>query len=123
MSKQQSSTALSSTHVEYVTAAEAAKELVWLRLLLSEVCKDVAGPTTLYINNQAADLLARNPMNHSATKHIDVHYHYIRECIHDSLISLQLIGSNDMAADIMTKSLAWIKHDRFCLMMGMEFLE
>ena len=62
-------------------------------------------------------------MNHSATKHIDVRYHYIRECIHDGSISLQLIGSNDMAVDIMTKSLTWIKHDCFCLMMGMEFLE
>ena len=105
MSKQQLSTALSSTHVEYVAAAEAAKELVWLHCLLSKVCKDVVGPTTLYIDNWAADLLACNPMNHSPMMHIDVCYCYIWECIHNGLISLQLIGSNNMAMDIMTKSL------------------
>ena len=48
---------LSSTHAEYIAAAEAAKELMWLCHLLSEVREEVLGPTTLYINNQAADLL------------------------------------------------------------------
>ena len=110
-------------HAEYVAAAEAAKELVWLRRFLLEVREDVPGPTTLFIDNRAADLLARNPVNHSATKHIDVRYHFIRDCIADGSINLSLIGSNDMAADIMTKSLARPKHDRFCLMMGMETVE
>ena len=103
MSKQQLSTALSSTHAEYIAAAEAAKELVWLCHLLSEVHEDVVGPTTLYIDNWAADLLARNPVNHSAMKHIDVHYHYIQECIHDGSISLQLIGSNVLCIGILCK--------------------
>ena len=81
------------------------------------------GPTTLYINNHAADLLARNLVNHSATKHIDMHYHYIHECITDGSVALHFIGSNNMAADILTKPLGWTKHDHFCLMLGMEFLE
>ena len=34
---------------------------------------------------------------------------------HDSLIKLLLIGTNDMAADILTKSLLLVKHDCFCL--------
>ena len=123
MSKQQSAAALSSTHAEYVAAAEAAKELVWLRRFLLEVRENVSGPTTLFIDNRAADLLARNPVNHAATKHIDVRYHFIRDCIGDGSINLSLIGSNDMTADIMTKSLARPKHDRFCLMLGMETVE
>ena len=98
MSRQQSSTALSSTHAEYVATAKATKELVWLRRLLSEVRKEVVGPTTLYIDNRAADLLARNPINHLATKHIEVHYHYICECVADGQVALHLIGTNDMAA-------------------------
>ena len=123
MSKQQSSAATSSTHAEYIAAAEAAKELVWLRRFLLEVGEDVPGPTTLFIDNRAANLLARNPVNHSATKHIDVRYHFICDCIADGSINLSLIGSNDMTADILTKSLARPKHDRFCLMLGMEFME
>ena len=120
MSKQQSATAFSSTHAEYVTTAEAAKELVWLHRLLEELREGISGPTQLFINNRAVDLLARNPVNHAATKHIDVRYHFIRDCIADGSVDLKLIGTNDMAADILTKSLAVTKHERFCQMLGME---
>ena len=73
----ESSTATSSTHAEYVAAAEAAKELIWLRRLLSELHEGTSGPTALHIDNWAADLLAQNPVNHAATKHIDIQYHFI----------------------------------------------
>jgi len=119
-SKQQSTVASSSTHAEYIAAAEAAKELVWLRRLLSELHEGTPGPTRLYIDNRAADLLARNPVNHAATKHIDVRYHFIRECVADGSVDLRLIGTNDMAADVLTKALAVTKHERFCQMLGME---
>ena len=122
MSKQQSTTATSSTHAEYVAAAEAAKELVWLRHLLEELCEGMPSPTQLFINNHTTDLLAWNPMNHSATKHIDVRYHFIRDCIADGSIDLKLIGMNDMATDILTKSLAVTKHKCFCQMLRMEMV-
>ena len=102
--------ASSSTHAEYIAVAEGSKELIWLSRLLSELKEEVSRPMPLHINNQATDLLARNPVNHSTTKHIDVQYHFIRECIADGLLDLRLIGSNDMAADILTKSLAHTKH-------------
>ncbi len=72
MSKQQSTIATSSTHAEYIATAEAAKELVWLHRLLNKLKEEVSGPTILHIDNHAADLLARNPVNHAATKHIDI---------------------------------------------------
>ena len=113
MSRQQMMVADSSTHAEYIAAAEASKELVWLRRLLTELKEEVPGPTPLHIDNRAADLLTQNPMNHSATKHINIRYHFIRECIADGSINLRLIGTKDMTADILTKSLACIKHERF----------
>ncbi len=122
MSKQQSTTVTSSTHAKYITAAEAAKELVWLHHLLTKLHEIIPGLTPLHIDNRATDLLAQNPMNHAATKHVDVCYHFIRECIADDLINLRLIGTNDMAADILMKSLANMKHKHFCLMLGMETL-
>src|SRR5258708_28800151 len=76
MSKQQSTVATSSTHAKYIVAMEAAKELVWLHCLLTKLQEEVLGPTILHIDNCAADLLARNPINHAATKHIDIRYHY-----------------------------------------------
>ena len=115
--------ATSSTHAEYVTGTEVSKELVWLRCLLSELGEDVYQSTPLHIDNRAADLLARNPVNHAATKHIDVRYHFIRECIRDGSVDLRLIGTNDMVADILMKSLVCVKHERFCQMLGMESMD
>src|SRR5260370_37364659 len=123
MCKQQSTVATSLTHAEYISAMEASKELIWLRHLLSELHEDVSQPTILHIDNRATDLLARNLVNHAATKHIDVHYHFIRECITDKSVDLSLIGTNDMAADLITKSLARIKHKHFCCMLGMETMD
>ena len=69
MSKQQSSTALSSTHAEYIAAAEATKELVWLCHLLSEVREDVVcqGPRVLALRRcpgtKSLSKLGSNPNN------------------------------------------------------------
>ena len=123
MLKQQSTVATSSTHAEYIAGTEASKELVWLRRLLSELREGLFQSTPLHIDNRAADLLARNPVNHAATKHIDVQYHFIHECISDGSIDLRLIGTNDMAADLLTKSLVHVKHERFCHMLGMEIID
>ena len=78
--------------------------------------------TRLYIDNRAADLLAHNPVNHAATKHVDVRYHFIRECIANGTIDLKLIGMNNMVADILTKALAVTKHEHFCQMLRMEMM-
>ncbi|SRR5258707_666646 len=111
MSRQQSTITTSSTHTEYIAAAEATKELVWLCCLLTELQEQISGPMVLHINN------------HAATKHIDVWYHYIRECITDGSIVLKLIRMNDMAADVLTKSVTNMKHEHFCLMLSMETLD
>jgi hypothetical protein len=52
-SKKQSSVALSSMEAEYITAAHAAKETVWLRHLLTKLKVDTHKPTVLCINNQS----------------------------------------------------------------------
>src|SRR5258708_15130032 len=107
MSKQQSMVATSSTHAEYVTGTEASKELVWLWCLLSELGEDVYQSTPLHIDNRAADLLVQNLVNHAVTKHIDMQYHFIWECIRDGSINLRLIGTNDMAVDVLMNSLVY----------------
>ena len=77
-------------------------------------------PTRMFIDDWAVDLLTRNPVNHAATKHIDIRYHFIWECIEDGSVNLKLIRTNDMATDILTKALVVTKHKHFCQMLGME---
>ncbi|KAI0999298.1 hypothetical protein K3495_g8898 [Podosphaera aphanis] len=87
---------------------EASKLAVWFNrfvkdLRASEELLDHGGTITL-TDNQSALALAKGT-NSSKTKHIDVAYHYTRECIRNGDIKLDYIPTGDMLADILTKPL------------------
>ena len=42
-------------------------------------------------------------IQHSKAKHIDIRYHFVRECYNDGKISLDYVPSGDNIADIFTK--------------------
>ena len=76
-SKKQTSVALSSTEAEYIAAAHAAKEAIWLRRLLTELGENLEFSTTLFVDNQSAIAITRNPEFHDRMKHIEVWYHFL----------------------------------------------
>jgi len=47
---------------------------------------------------------------------------HIMYCMKTMYSYLKFIGTNDMAADVLTKSLANAKHEHSCLMLGMEMM-
>jgi transposase InsO family protein len=121
-SKLQPSVSQSSTEAEYVASAEAAKEAIWLRQLMCDLKQDISEPTTLFIDNRGAQMLAKNPVNHANTKHIDVRNHFIRECVENGSIVLKSVASADNVADICTKALGKNKIMHFRSMMGLTRL-
>ena len=56
----------------------AIQEGIFLRQLLSDIHGCSKQPISLYADNQGAIALAKNPVNHQRTKHIDIKYHFIR---------------------------------------------
>jgi len=120
-SKKQSSIALSTTEAEYMGMTQAAKEIVWLRVLLDEIgaFKHIHQMSILNGDNQGAIALARNPEYHARTKHIDIQYHFIRDLVTSEKIQLQFCPSTDMIADIMTKALPRVTHDKHTKAMGL----
>ena len=54
-------------------------------------------------DNQGAIALSKNPTKHSKAKHIDIRYHFVRECYEKNVLKLKYIPSNDNCADIFTK--------------------
>ncbi|MCO5567424.1 hypothetical protein L7F22_021115 [Adiantum nelumboides] len=68
----------STTEAEYVAASEACKEAIWLGRLVTDLGIKEETPM-LHCDSQSAIQLARNPIYHSKTKHVDVKYHFIRE--------------------------------------------
>ena len=65
-------------------------------------------PMTLLCNSMSAIYLAKNPIYHKITKHIDVQYHFIREKV-EGEVALSKIATADQLADALTKPLDKIK--------------
>ena len=90
-SKKQPTVALSSTEAEYRGAAVAACEVAWLEMLLADLGIHVQVPVVIYCDNLSSIQLARNPVFHARTKHIEVHYHFIRERVLECDIDLTYV--------------------------------
>lgn len=104
-SQRQQSVCLSTTEAEYVAASQATKEAIWLHQLLTEIKEPTQLPVKLYVDNQSAIKLIRNPEFHKRTKHIDIKYHFVREKYDEGRINPIYVPSEEQLADILTKPL------------------
>lgn len=104
-SQRQKNVTLSTTESEYVAATAAAREAVWLRKLFEELGSGSDKPTVIWVDNQSAIKLAKNPEYHKRTKHIDIKVHYVREKVASQDIELKYISTECQRADIFTKAL------------------
>ncbi|KAM2607610.1 hypothetical protein TB2_036145 [Malus domestica] len=104
--KKQPTVARSSTEAEYRSLANTAAEITWICKLLVDVGLVLPCPPTLWCDNISAISLAKNPIFHARTKHVEIDYHYIREKVLSNAVSVQFVCSQDQLADICTKSLS-----------------
>ena len=87
-SRKQSVPTDSTTEAEYVAAAEAMKEIVWIRNILEYLQEKQENSTPLLIDNTSAIKLAKNPRFHDRTKHINTKYHLIRHHVEAKTVHL-----------------------------------
>ena len=73
----------------------------------------------IYCDNLNSIQLARNPVFHARTKHIEVHYHYIQEGVLIGDIDLVYVSTEEQMADIFTKALGAEKLRWFWTMIGL----
>jgi hypothetical protein len=100
----------------------AVQEAVWLRRLLAELGFHQGVPTVIHEDNQGCIALAKNPHDHSRTKHIDICYHYTREKVNDGTIKLSYCRTDIMIADVLTKPLPAVRFKELIKMLGMHYL-
>ena len=81
----------------------------WLRRLLMEIKYIKELPTLIWQDNQGAIALAKNPIFHARSKHIDIKYHFTREKIKEGIIEIKYKCTQEMVADALTKSLNKMK--------------
>jgi hypothetical protein len=103
--KKQKCVATSTCEAEYVSLCDAAKECLWFAQWFNEYLgTTVSFP--IYCDNTAAIQLSKNEIQHQKTKHIDIAYHFLRDLIKTSKVSVEWISTNDQLADILTKQVA-----------------
>lgn len=78
-SKKQPVVALSSCEAEYIAASYAACQALWLDSLIKEVQVEVMRPIQLHVDNKSAINLAKNPISHGRSKHIETKFHFLRD--------------------------------------------
>jgi len=103
-SKRQSTVAISTAEAEYVAAAMATKEALWLRKLLSAL-GGVGAAVPMGVDNQSCLALVNNLKATGRTKHVDVAYHMVRDYQARGDRAFYFLPSVEMPADGLTKPL------------------
>ena len=103
----------SSTESEYIALVEAGREALWLQRLLKAYSLGGGKGTVVYEDNRGVMELAKNPVWHRRTKHIDVDYHVVRQWVENKEILLRTVSSAENVADGLTKPLSGAKFVEF----------
>jgi len=104
-SKKQPTVALSSAEAEYRSMRAVTAELSWLTRLFFELQVSPILPIPLESDSLETRYIAKNPLFHERTKHIELDHHFVREKLLEGLISLAYTKTTEQVADIFPKPL------------------
>jgi hypothetical protein len=87
--------------------------------LLGELLGREPEVVELKVDSKSVLVLARNPVFHEHSKHIDLRYHFIRNCLAEGIVSATYINTVDQLTDILTKALGRVKFQEQRVRIGM----
>lgn len=100
----QSVVALSTTEAEYIALTEVVKEGKWLKGVLGDFGVE-QDKVRVMCDSSSAICLSKHQLFHERSKHIDVRLHFIRDEIASGEVEVVKVGTEDNAADALTKAL------------------
>ncbi|GJZ26623.1 retrovirus-related pol polyprotein from transposon TNT 1-94 [Tanacetum coccineum] len=101
--------AISTTEAEYVSVEKACQQALWMKQALVDYGIRLDDIPIMCDNKGTIDL-SKNPVQHSRTKHIEIHHHFLCDNVQKGNISIEKVLLEDNIADILTKPL---KHEPF----------
>jgi hypothetical protein len=119
-SRSQKTVALSSTEAEYMALSDCSRQAIWMKSIFAELGMPL-GTIPIIGDNQGSIFISSNPVQERRSKHIDIRYHYVRECIEEKKISIFFIDGSSNPADLFTKNLGEVKFTKFRQQLGLEF--
>ncbi|KAJ9541286.1 hypothetical protein OSB04_027792 [Centaurea solstitialis] len=91
--KKQTTVSQSTTEAEYIASSSCCSQVLWIQ-----------NQTPIYIDNNSAISIVNNPVKHSKTKHIEIRFHFIRDCNEKKLIQVLKVHTDNQFADLFTKA-------------------
>ena len=79
-------------------------QLLWMKQMLEDY-GIVQDTLVVYCNNTSAINISKNPVQHSRTKHIDIHHHFITELVENKTVFIEQVATKNQLVDIFTKLL------------------
>lgn len=102
-SQKQPIVTLSTTEAEFVAAAACSTQAIWMKRILAALGYQGDESTIIFCDNISTIQLARNPVFHAKSKHIEVRFHFLRDLENDEIVQLVHCGTHDQIADVLTK--------------------
>ncbi|AES72669.2 SPFH domain/band 7 family protein [Medicago truncatula] len=103
--KKQQVVSRSSAESEYRSMANTTCELKWVKSILCSLGISHSMPMQLYCDSQSALHIAKNPVFHERTKHIELDCHFVRNEILHGQLQPSYVSTHAQLADILTKAL------------------
>jgi hypothetical protein len=104
--KKQISISLSTIKDENIAVATCCTQVLWMIQIVVDLEVKYTASIPIHCDNTSAISVTKNHIFHSKTKHIPIKYHFLREQVTNTIVSLHYIPSKDHIADIFTKLLA-----------------
>ncbi|GJV32096.1 retrovirus-related pol polyprotein from transposon TNT 1-94 [Tanacetum coccineum] len=103
-SKKQDCTTMSTTEAEYVSLSACCAQVIWMRIQLLDYGYRY-NKIPMYCDSKSAIAISCNPVQHSRTKHINIHYFFNKEHVEKGTIELYFVGTEYQLVDLFTKAL------------------
>jgi len=88
-----------------MVASQVACEAIWIQKILVGLFGQMMDPIVIYSDNQSCVKLSENLVFHDRSKHIDICYHHLQDCVVKRIMMLHYILTEEQDADILTKAL------------------